>query len=45
MFGDALPANDATNGLFFCGFNIVPTGLLREIALEAPRIAGKIAAA
>jgi indole-3-pyruvate monooxygenase len=45
MFGDALPADDATNGLYFCGFNVVPTGLLREIALEAPRIAAKIAAA
>jgi cation diffusion facilitator CzcD-associated flavoprotein CzcO len=34
---------EAAGGLYFCGFNIVPAGLLREIALEAPRIAASIA--
>jgi cation diffusion facilitator CzcD-associated flavoprotein CzcO len=34
---------EAARGLYFCGFNIVPAGLLREIALEAPRIAASIA--
>jgi cation diffusion facilitator CzcD-associated flavoprotein CzcO len=29
-------------GLYFCGFNLVPTGLLREIALDALGIAGQI---
>jgi cation diffusion facilitator CzcD-associated flavoprotein CzcO len=29
-------------GLYFCGFNLVPTGLLREIALDALRIAAQI---
>jgi len=45
--GDAasLVADGAANGVHFCGFNIVPAGLLREIALEAPRIAAAIAAA
>jgi cation diffusion facilitator CzcD-associated flavoprotein CzcO len=32
----------STPGLYFCGFTLVPTGLLREIALEAVRIAGQI---
>ncbi len=57
LFGDAAAAlldeqnrpqafgNEATSGLHFCGFNVVPAGLLREIALEAPRIAERIAAA
>ncbi|HEX5122440.1 MAG TPA: hypothetical protein VFV97_04265, partial [Rhodanobacteraceae bacterium] len=36
---------EAASGLYFCGFNIVPAGLLREIALEAPRIAASITAA
>ena len=44
LFGDALD-DDTASGLHFCGFNIVPAGLLREIALEAPRIAAQIAAA
>jgi cation diffusion facilitator CzcD-associated flavoprotein CzcO len=35
---------DAASGLHFCGFNIVPTGLLREIAIEAVRIGDRIAA-
>jgi hypothetical protein len=30
-------------GLYFCGFHIVPTGQLREIGLEARRIAGHVA--
>ena len=32
----------STPGLYFCGFNLVPTGLLREIALDALRIAAQI---
>lgn len=36
---------EAARGLYFCGFNIVPAGLLREIALEAPRIAASITTA
>ncbi|HUJ29603.1 MAG TPA: NAD(P)/FAD-dependent oxidoreductase, partial [Myxococcales bacterium] len=31
-------------GLYFCGFNVAPTGMLREIAREARRIARSIAA-
>jgi hypothetical protein len=31
-------------GLFFCGYYISPTGMLREIALEARRISAAIAA-
>jgi indole-3-pyruvate monooxygenase len=34
----------SASGLYFCGFNIVPAGLLREIAIEAPRIAAAITA-
>lgn len=57
LFGDAAASllddagspraigTDDANGLYFCGFNIVPAGLLREIAIEAPRIAARIAAA
>ena len=30
-------------GLFFCGFHVAPTGMFREIAREARRIAGSIA--
>lgn len=30
-------------GLFFCGFRVVPTGMLREVGLEAQRIATMIA--
>ncbi len=29
-------------GLFFCGFHMSPTGMLREIAREARRVAGTI---
>lgn len=32
------------HGLFFCGFHVVPTGMLREIGIEAQRIATAIAA-
>jgi indole-3-pyruvate monooxygenase len=35
---------EAAAGLYFCGFNLVPTGLLREIAIEAGRIGNRIAA-
>ncbi|KWV44838.1 thioredoxin reductase [Rhizobium altiplani] len=38
--GDLQPAND---GLYFCGFTAVPTGLLREVGLEAEKIAASIA--
>lgn len=31
-------------GLYFCGFHIAATGMLREIRLESQRIAGSIAA-
>ncbi len=33
----------AVPGLFFCGLSIPPTGLLREIGIEAPKIANAIA--
>jgi cation diffusion facilitator CzcD-associated flavoprotein CzcO len=33
----------AEAGLYFCGFYVAPTGMLREIALEARRIARDIA--
>jgi cation diffusion facilitator CzcD-associated flavoprotein CzcO len=32
-------------GLYFCGFYVAPTGMLREIGVEAKRIAASIAAA
>jgi cation diffusion facilitator CzcD-associated flavoprotein CzcO len=38
----ALGPTASTPGLYFCGFNLVPTGLLREIALDALRIAAQI---
>ena len=31
-------------GLFFCGFHVAPTGMLREIGIEAQRIARAIGA-
>lgn len=37
--GELQPAND---GLYFCGFNVVPTGLLRQMAKEALQIAASI---
>ena len=33
----------AQPGLYFCGYNVTPTGMLREIALEARRIGAAIA--
>ncbi len=33
----------AIRGLYFCGYFVAPTGMLREIALEARRIAAAIA--
>ena len=36
-------AETAMSGLFFVGFSNTPTGALREIALEAPRVAAHIA--
>ncbi|HEY6985342.1 MAG TPA: NAD(P)/FAD-dependent oxidoreductase [Rhodanobacteraceae bacterium] len=35
---------EAAPGLYFCGFHIVPAGLIREIAIEAVRIGDLIAA-
>jgi cation diffusion facilitator CzcD-associated flavoprotein CzcO len=35
----------AIPGLYFCGFNVAATGMLREIGLEARRIAASIARA
>jgi cation diffusion facilitator CzcD-associated flavoprotein CzcO len=32
------------HGLYFCGFHVAPTGMLREIGIEARRIAAAIAA-
>jgi indole-3-pyruvate monooxygenase len=32
----------SANGLYFCGFTVTPTGMLREIAHEARRIAAHI---
>jgi len=32
------------HGLFFCGFHVAPTGMLREIGIEAQRIARAIGA-
>lgn len=37
--GQLQPADD---GLYFCGFTAVPTGLLREIGIEAEKIAASI---
>lgn len=37
-------ARAAARNLHFCGFNIVPAGLIREIAIEAVRIGDRIAA-
>lgn len=34
----------SANGLYFCGFSVAPTGMLREIGKEARRIAAHIAA-
>lgn len=34
---------DAARGLHFCGFNIVPAGLIRQIGVEAIRIGDQIA--
>jgi indole-3-pyruvate monooxygenase len=44
--GQALPRRGAAAkpGLYFCGFVISPTGMLREIAIEAKHIAEHIAA-
>jgi len=35
---------ESTNGLYFCGFAVTPTGMLREIGIEARRIAAHITA-
>lgn len=39
------PANDGTgeeSGIYFCGFYVSPTGMLREIGIEARRIARRV---
>jgi indole-3-pyruvate monooxygenase len=40
----AFGGTPAAEGLYFCGFHIVPTGMLREISLEARKIGARIAA-
>jgi len=42
---DEVPRGGALPGLYFCGFHVVATGMLREIAIEARQIAGEIARA
>jgi indole-3-pyruvate monooxygenase len=37
-----LSGEAVVDGLYFCGFRVVPTGMLREIGVEAERIAGAI---
>jgi indole-3-pyruvate monooxygenase len=40
-----IPADDGTGeelGLYFCGFYVSPTGMLREIGIEARRIARRV---
>lgn len=43
--GTPLSSGQATpiSGLYFCGYHVSPTGMLREIALEAQRISAAIA--
>jgi cation diffusion facilitator CzcD-associated flavoprotein CzcO len=43
--GDGVPPSgvETLPGLYFCGFHVAPTGMLREIAQEAVRIARSIA--
>lgn len=38
-----IDGSESARGLHFCGFNIVPAGLIREIGLEAVRIGDSIA--
>ena len=40
----AFGGTPASEGLYYCGFHVVPTGMLREISLEARKIAARIAA-
>jgi hypothetical protein len=40
----AFGGTPASEGLYFCGFRVVPTGMLREISLEARKIGARIAA-
>jgi len=35
---------EAATGLYFCGFDLVPTGLIRQIGIESVRIADRVAA-
>ena len=45
--GDGVPTStgreSAVRGLYFCGFYVAPTGMFREIGIEAKHIAGIIA--
>lgn len=45
--GDGTPSSSGQEtplpGLYFCGYHVAPTGMLREIALEAKRISAAIA--
>jgi hypothetical protein len=40
----AFGGTPASQGLYFCGFHVVPTGMLREISSEARKIGARIAA-
>jgi indole-3-pyruvate monooxygenase len=40
----AFGGKPASQGLYFCGFHVVPTGMLREISSEARKIGARIAA-
>ena len=40
----AFGGTPASEGPYFCGFHVVPTGMLREISLEGRKIAARIAA-
>jgi hypothetical protein len=37
------PAGDTKSGLHYCGFVVSPTGMLRQIGIEAQRVADEIA--
>jgi indole-3-pyruvate monooxygenase len=42
-FGRFLEPRASGTGLYFCGFSVTPTGMFREIGIEARRIADHIA--
>ncbi len=43
MYGPRVGVETGLTGLFLCGFNVSPTGMLREIGIEAKHIADQIA--